>query len=225
MVNNTPDRQIPSLKFKCRHYFRKSKNNFRIKNLGWIKNEESKTPFGDVCTKVINLGNQAALADGFDYTCVMSADVLLPNVAIAKMMAGYELGLNVGVVCITCYYRSPGLPEPIPMVVPLKDENKTEVKLDSIEYFKNPFYHAEAGNGAMISPRSVIKKIKWRAPRKGSEDWGNDYQYCIDVKEKLDLITIIRTDIECFHLDDETGQLFYSSTGLKGCIQNVKDKI
>ena len=175
-------------------------------NLGRVKGKNLPERFA----KVINFGYDLAIKQNYDYVIIVGADVMLPNVGVTYMLEAFEDIPEAGMICLHCCYRSPEL-GPFPMMVPLFEKGKVE----STEYFAHKYYEVMAGNGAMMVPRKVFSKLPWREtgydkPTHLGRKWGGDYQYCIDVREKLGLKVIIRTDIETGHMEEDGKTMCHS---------------
>lgn len=165
--------------------------------------------------RVVNYGYDIAKGEKYDYTIVVGADVMLPNLGISYMLEAFDDNPRAGLVCLHCTYRAPKI-GPVPMVIPLFEKGQ----VSNQEYLASKYYEALAGNGAMMTPRKVFSRLPWREsghnkPGYKGLKWGGDYQYCIDVKELLGLKVIIRTDLETIHLEEDGKTMCYSGMDLK----------
>lgn len=169
---------------------------------------------GDILAHVCNYGIDFADRYDWEYVLIVGADICLPNRGIRVLLEAFEKYPDCGIACLTCYLRMDmdkvidnvcqalGMdPQQVDSKVPMVLMPEGSSDMTPKEYFKQPWLKALAGDGAMLSPRRVFEKVKWR-PSWEEIEVGSDFQYCIDVYQELGLWTYINTEIYSPHLDE-----------------------
>lgn len=203
LANNTPPPQIKRLKKLCRQYFKWTRSRAEVIDLGEVQGYETDarvTKKSGIISQVYNIGHD--LAAKSDFVFIVPGDVLLTPDSLYVMLQTFNLVKDAGIVCLTCYYRNKL--ENMPMVLPLKSIGHVSREL----YEASPIYEARAGNGAMLYRTATAQAVHWRTS--GLDlDMGADYQLCEDIRLRLGLKCLIRSDMEVIHADED-GTLYYS---------------
>jgi hypothetical protein len=187
----------------AKRFFRFKRHKCNVRDLGQVvgySTDQRVTVKSGIISKVYNIGH--GLAHGSDFVFIVPGDVLLTPDSLYQMLKTFDLVQDAGIVCLTCYYRNKL--DNIPMVLPLKEIGQVTKEL----YEASPIYEARAGNGAMLYRSATAQKVHWRTD--GPDlDLGADYQLCEDIRLKMGLKCLIRSDMEVIHADED-GTLYYS---------------
>lgn len=205
LINNSPERFIRTvIKYSKRYFNRHSIHDVAVRDLGKVKGMPTDARVTKKSGIICDVINRAYHSIDSPFAVLIPADVLIPNMTIELMLQTFAERPDAGVVCLTCYVRNPMMN--IPMVL---GEGNVQVTPDI--YYRLPIFEARAGNGAMMTPRDVYKAVQWRSHTlEPDKVLGADYLYCVDVRDKLNRKTYIRTDIEVHHMDPDGKTTYYS---------------
>lgn len=173
---------------------------------------------GDIFGNVVNTGIASALPMfNPDYYLVVGADVSIPDVTVAELLSPFHLFKDAGIACLTCYYREIDnildklrvMTEGGDAKIPMAKVPKDQYPITHDKYYKEKWFKAIAGNGAMMFPKDIALEIPWRGRSYETTGIGSDFQFCLDVHEIRKLWCYINTRIYTPHLDIVDGKITY----------------